>query len=75
MTFRRILLLGALLSLLALCCAGCATSFAEWGDNMPNQRGRHVQPYDVDQPNSNVENEAIRPIRGLSVPFVAPELW
>lgn len=59
MTKRRCLIIGVILCLIALICAGCETMNPEWSGDMPNEHGPHVQPQNLDAPSEN-NNDAIK---------------
>jgi hypothetical protein len=57
------LLLGALVFLLALCAAGCTTTFLEYSGKMANQgSNNHVKPYQGASTQDNGNAEAVRPV-------------
>lgn len=58
---KLVIIIGALICLLALLCAGCETMNPEWSGNMPNESGPHVQPQNLDAPSEN-NSEALRPL-------------
>lgn len=56
-----LIIIGALICLLALLCAGCETMNPEWSGNLPNESGPHVQPQNLDAPSEN-NSESLRPL-------------
>ena len=56
------LLLGALVFLLALCAAGCTTTFLEYSGKMANQgSNNHVKPYQGASTQENNNDESVWP--------------
>lgn len=72
MAKQRYFIVGVLIFLIALLCAGCETMNPEWSGEMPNESGPHVQPQNIDAPSEN-NSESLRPLMLLNG-IVAPAL-
>lgn len=68
MITTRHLVTAGVICLAVLLLAGCATSFEEWSGNMSNETGRHVKPYDENQPGDGSQSVLpVVPLRAMTM--------